>query len=567
VTTTTSTTTTTITTTTTTSDLKSCLRNKKEINNFADTHINSLTDDLEFGDDFTNLKLTNFYNLQHNLSRSENLVITLNAEYTSNAQTITANLLSQQSNTSTTSGFNTISSTTTITTPSNYTRVPSNSSMNQTNHPSTNLNSSTNNVNSLMMKSISSNSGELETSLSLSGGGQPQIIPLKRTYMYALVCARTSTITFYCFTTETTTHEAIKQLLDTACENLLQRFHLANNTVLYKFGGLIGDSLISDLKKVKALTLSHTHNEFATSKQQSQTVSYPEQQSINLTTTGINTNDSKIVKQPFHATNLMQNSVMAAKKLASSPKFQRHPSYKGPSDVPGTQNSINPAFIANLQFSASNSSSYQPSTSITISPPNTLASLLSFKQIYIPIANCKPYDNINSLVNQQIYFCSQYLTGVSSTPSISTPTGTNSSLTYPSGIDLGVSQSPLTSSNSNFNTISRQNSSSGSQIALNANTVLSKIHFNHLNFTSQLSQLTPATMMSTVLYGVGMNYQLYELQQIYRHPRKIYEIAVNLASSTQQIQHQNSTKGFTEASNIKAATSSLSSNLGSSRDG
>ena len=33
------------------------------------------------------------------------------------------------------------------------------------------------------------------------------------------------------------------------------------------------------------------------------------------------------------------------------------------------------------------------------------------------------------------------------------------------------------------------------------------------------------------LYGVGLCYQLYEMQQIYRHPRKIYEIAVSLGSS------------------------------------
>lgn len=32
------------------------------------------------------------------------------------------------------------------------------------------------------------------------------------------------------------------------------------------------------------------------------------------------------------------------------------------------------------------------------------------------------------------------------------------------------------------------------------------------------------------LYGVGLCYQLYEMQQIYRHPRKIYEIAISLGS-------------------------------------
>ena len=81
--------------------------------------------------------------------------------------------------------------------------------------------------------------------------------------MYAIVCAKSKMITFYCFTTEMSTHDSIKQLLDQLSENLLQRYHLANNTVLYKLGGLIGDSLINDLKKVKTLTQLETQNEIA----------------------------------------------------------------------------------------------------------------------------------------------------------------------------------------------------------------------------------------------------------------------------------------------------------------
>lgn len=45
---------------------------------------------------------------------------------------------------------------------------------------------------------------------------------------------------------------------------------------------------------------------------------------------------------------------------------------------------------------------------------------------------------------------------------------------------------------------------------------------------------------SSSLYGVGLSYQLYEMQQIYRHPRKIYEIAVSVGSS--QVRGQNKTK-------------------------
>ena len=34
------------------------------------------------------------------------------------------------------------------------------------------------------------------------------------------------------------------------------------------------------------------------------------------------------------------------------------------------------------------------------------------------------------------------------------------------------------------------------------------------------------------LFGVGMYYQLYEMQQVYRHPRKIYELALTMNGST-----------------------------------
>ena len=37
---------------------------------------------------------------------------------------------------------------------------------------------------------------------------------------------------------------------------------------------------------------------------------------------------------------------------------------------------------------------------------------------------------------------------------------------------------------------------------------------------------------TSTLYGVGFNYQLYELQQVYRHPRKIYELALTLANQS-----------------------------------
>lgn len=281
------------------------------------------------------------------------------------------------------------------------------------------------------MKSISSNSGDLESSLSLSSS----LASLKRTYIYAIVSAKSKFVTFYCFTTETSTHDSIKQLLDQLCETTLQRYHLANNTVLYKFGGLIGDSLIYDLKKVKSLTLSATQNEIS-----GKTASSIDQ-----------TNDSKGKKQNLHSTSSTPNSLIGSKKLSSSPKFARHLSYKGQAD----NAIINPAFIASLQFSGSSgqntSGSYQSGS--VVPGTNTLSSVLSFKQIYLNATNCKSYDNIINIINQQVHFCAQYLAG----------TTTSSTL-----IDLTSSPSPLTNSTSNIGGINRQNSASA-QLTLNSN--------------------------------------------------------------------------------------------------
>lgn len=90
-----------------------------------------MNDDVEFGSNFHNLKPTSFYNLQHNLSKSENLVITMNAEYSStNSNTLITNILNNQpqpqsgllsasissTNNSTASGLNNMQT--------NYTRIP-----------------------------------------------------------------------------------------------------------------------------------------------------------------------------------------------------------------------------------------------------------------------------------------------------------------------------------------------------------------------------------------------------------------------------------------------------------
>lgn len=114
----------------------------------------------------------------------------------------------------------------------------------------------------IMIKSMTSTSGgtggvggDLESSISSQQQQQQLQTPpppqsLKRTFCYILVNAKSRKVTFYCFTTEPACYDSIKQFLDQSAELIAQRHTLVNNIVLYKLGGLIGDCLMYDIKKV-----------------------------------------------------------------------------------------------------------------------------------------------------------------------------------------------------------------------------------------------------------------------------------------------------------------------------
>ena len=212
--------------------------------------------------EFDDLRQSSFSALNNNLSRMENLVITMNAEYYSNQFLVS--MSSSTISTTATTHANTIT----------YTRVPSftgqdhqqqsssaKSSATTTSATTTailttsaNSSSSSNNShstltnNNIMSKSICSMSGgDLESSLSLSLSVSNS--QLKRTYCFLVVSSKLKTLTFYAFTTENANYDAIKQLLDQSTELVKMRYHLVNNTILYKYGGLIGENLIYDFKK------------------------------------------------------------------------------------------------------------------------------------------------------------------------------------------------------------------------------------------------------------------------------------------------------------------------------
>ncbi|CAF1146635.1 unnamed protein product, partial [Brachionus calyciflorus] len=174
-------------------------------------------------DEFSNLKISKLCYLGLNLAKGENLIVTLNAEYGG-----------------LNSGFSSMSSSMNSSTLTNYTRMGSVGATNQ---------SSSNSSNTLV-KSMCSVSGDLESSFSLSNSLTLSNLNIKRTFCYLMVNAKSKNVYLYCFTTESANHDSLKQWLDQTSDLITQRYHLINNTVLYKFGGFIGDNLINDLKKV-----------------------------------------------------------------------------------------------------------------------------------------------------------------------------------------------------------------------------------------------------------------------------------------------------------------------------
>ena len=173
-------------------------------------------DDIDL-DELTDLEISKLSMIGLNLSKGKNIIVTINAEYSGQ------------------SGFSSMSSSMNSSNFNHQTRVFSSA-----NSSSTLVQSSSNTTMSTsMVKSITSVNGDLEVSSQ----------NIKRTFCFIIVNARSKFVTFFCFTTESANYDALKQWLDQTADIITQRFHLVNNTVLYKLGGLIGDNVITDLKK------------------------------------------------------------------------------------------------------------------------------------------------------------------------------------------------------------------------------------------------------------------------------------------------------------------------------
>ena len=149
-------------------------------------------------------------------------------------------------------------------------------------------------------------------------------------------------------------YDSIKQLLDQAAETIAQRHMLVNNIILYKFGGLIGDNLMYDIKKVKQLTLtsgSGTISDLTAGLESPNSDLKFLKPQPSSTSTGVG-GLGQVHFQQQQQQHQQSGSNNHSLKMSKSPTMLRQLSL-GKGLVNST---INPSLITNLQFSSNNSS-------------------------------------------------------------------------------------------------------------------------------------------------------------------------------------------------------------------
>jgi hypothetical protein len=235
--------------------------------------------------------------------------------------------------------------------------------------------------------------------------------------------------------------------------------------------------------------------------------------------------------------------------LSKSPTFLQRQFSHGPPQR--NLSGINPALISNMQFISNNPAmNLNSSLNLTSSTATTTSGMgggatsssasssssasanahaqnltpnVSVKQMFINPFNNKQQDSIIGLANQQVSFSVTYLTGQLTTASTDLPMQSQSRV-------LNAAGYLVPSMSSRVGSVSGGGSSSSS-----------------------------SQFLSSTLFGVGMYYQLFEMQQVYRHPRKIYEIALNLNSSSVQPTAQNQTRPELSKPPLTSCSSHMSS--------
>ena len=381
-------------------------QDREDIENFLfnDETINSEFNNI---DDFENLKQTSFKNLENDLIKKENLIIIFNVDYSQQQQP------QQQQGIKTNSYLH---------------HVPS--------------------VNSL--PSLSRQPGSLITSIHSSNDF---IQMQQRIFCYTLVDSKKKCIYFYAFTNENSVYNNIKQSFETLCDVIYNRTILINNIVVFKFGGLIGDHMMVDIKNLKMTQLQTT-------------------------------------QQPLNETPLPQSHPILV-KTQSDTQSQRNSNWK----VSKSPTTTSRQFIF-PQKQEQQQQQQQLITTTQQTTPQSITNISNFniKQFYMNIKENRSYESMSNLINQQLLFYSQsFHSSATILPSLAIHL--NMAITPSSEFHNAVSQFGLSSS---INSSLKQSS-------------------NRLNFSSNPG----------FIYGVGFNYHIQEANQIFRHPRKIYEVATS----------------------------------------
>ena len=378
--------------------------------------INEEKTNCEFNDidDFENLKQTSFKNFENDLIRNKNLIIIFNVDYILQQQ--------QQQATSNIKSSNLLHHVTSASSLPNFNRQ----------NPINIMNSQTIN-DSIQMQ--------------------------QRIFCYALVDSKKKCLYFYAFTNENSIYNSIKQTFEQLCDIINYRTNLVNNIILFKFGGLIGDQMMVDIKNLKISQLQ------ASQQQQQQ-------------------------QQSVVEASIPQMHPLLTKTQSELPQRSTNWSFSKASKSPTTTTR---QFVFPLQ-QPQKQDQQQQQQQLT---PQSVTNLSNFniKQFYMNIKENRSCEPISNLINQQLFF---YAQSFHTPPNISSATVQQLSFQAP--------PPPPTSYSNDFHyTTSQYGLSTSLKIPQNSN------------------RTSPSTNPN-LIYGVGFNYHIQEANQIFRHPRKIYDV-------------------------------------------
>jgi hypothetical protein len=359
------------------------------------------------------------------------------------------------------------------------------------------------------LNSTSSRNFAFKQNLSVKTADQQEELQsnLKRIFCFLLVDCHKKTVYFYLYCTENQQYDVLKQYFENLCEIITQRYNLVNNIVLYKYGGLIGDQLLVDIKNLKA-------NVASVSSQVSQ---YGSSQG-----SGLHNTASSPTAQSLKSAKYQQSDDLV-RTISIKPTSSRQFTFPPTVAFSSTMTSV-AASTATTTITATTAT-----TTSTTTPLPAATTTFSLKQFCLNQTHDRFYNSIISLLNQQIYFYSLTLPFSQQLHLVSSFNATS--------LNLSTSDLHHVASHQNLNSLLNvKSTSSTTGLYRCTNQVSSTFSYRLLIIKTKKNPIyfdLGAQVSSAILYGVGVHVHLYEQQQMYRHARKIYEIAMTLTHNIQ----------------------------------